>query len=121
AALMPGSSKRDGYPFLSELAASRADTISIEAAQPRLDLGILDDLAGKRIMLGVLDLGDPQVETAEVVAERIRAGLRHVDADNLMPAPDCGMKYLPQQTAFGKLESLAAGAAIVRAEVGART
>jgi len=121
AALMPGSSKRSGYPFLAELADCRADTISIEAAQPRLDLAILDDLADKRIMLGVLDLGDPEVETAETVAERIRAGLRHVDPERLIPAPDCGMKYLPEATAFGKLQSLAAGAAIVRAEVGART
>jgi 5-methyltetrahydropteroyltriglutamate--homocysteine methyltransferase len=118
AALVPGASKGDGYPFLSELADSRVDTISIEAAQPQLDLGILDDLAGKRIMLGVLDLGDPEVEPPEVVADRIRAGLRRVTPERLVPAPDCGMKYLPPATAFGKLASLAAAAAIVREEVG---
>jgi 5-methyltetrahydropteroyltriglutamate--homocysteine methyltransferase len=121
AALIPGASKRDGYPFLAELADSRADTISIEAAQPRLDLGILDDLAPKRIMLGVLDLGDLEVETPETVAGRIRAGLRRVAPERLIAAPDCGMKYLPGSTAFGKLQSLAAGAAIVRAEVGVRS
>jgi 5-methyltetrahydropteroyltriglutamate--homocysteine methyltransferase len=117
AAIVPGSSKPAGYPFLAELAGSVADQISIEAAQPGLDLGILDDLAGKTIMLGVLDLGDPQIETPQVVAERIRAGLRRVAAANLVPAPDCGMKYLSRATAFGKLEALAAGAAIVRAEL----
>jgi 5-methyltetrahydropteroyltriglutamate--homocysteine methyltransferase len=68
-------------------------------------------------MLGVLDLGDPAVETAGTVAERIRAGLKFVDATKLVPAPDCGMKYLPQATAFGKLKALADGAAIVRREL----
>ena len=63
-------------------------------------------------MLGVLDLGDPEVETAEAVAQRIRAALGHVSAEQLVPAPDCGMKYLPRATAFGKLQALAAGAAL---------
>ncbi len=75
----------------------------------RLDLGVLRDLAGKTIMLGVLDLGDAAVETAEVVADRIRAGLRYVPAEKLVPAPDCGMKYLPAASAFGKLKALADG------------
>ena len=109
--------KPTGYAFLPELADSVADQISIEAAQPKLDLGILKDLSGKRIMLGVIDLGDRRVETAEEVAARIRSGLRHVSADRLIPAPDCGMKYLPREVAFGKLKALAAGAAIVRREL----
>ena len=70
------------------------------------------------IMLGVLDLGDPRIETAETVAARIRAGLKYVAAENLIPAPDCGMKYLPREVAFGKLKALADGARIVRAELG---
>lgn len=111
------ANKPSGYSFLPQLADTVAQQISIEAAQPRLDLGVLRELSGKRIMLGVLDLGDPAVETAEQVAERIRAGLRYVAADRLIPAPDCGMKYLPRGTAFGKLKALAEGAAIVRREL----
>jgi 5-methyltetrahydropteroyltriglutamate--homocysteine methyltransferase len=106
------------YAFLEPLADSSADQISIEAAQPRLDLGVLKGVARKTIILGVLDLGDPAVESSETVAERIREGLRHVPAERLIPAPDCGMKYLPRATAFQKLQALAHGAAIVRAEVG---
>ncbi len=109
--------KPSGYSFLGELADTTAQQISIEAAQPRLDLGVLRDLAGKTIMLGVLDLGDPAAETAEVVAQRIRAALPFVDADKLVPAPDCGMKYLPRDLAFAKLRALAEGAAIVRREL----
>ena len=88
--------KRTGYAFLPQLADTVARQISIEAAQPKLDLGVLADLSGKQIMLGVLDLGSADVETAEQVAARIRAGLRHVAADRLIPAPDCGMKYMPR-------------------------
>jgi 5-methyltetrahydropteroyltriglutamate--homocysteine methyltransferase len=110
--------KPTGYAFLPQLADSIAQQISIESAQPRIDLGVLKDLAPKKIMLGVIDLNDPEVETPQKIAERIRAGLKHVPADKLLPAPDCGMKYLPRQTAFGKLKSLAAGAAIVRRELG---
>jgi len=106
--------KPSGYSFLPQLADTSASQISIEAAQPRLDLGVLKELASKTIMLGVIDLGDPKVETPEVVAERIRAGLEHVAAERLVVAPDCGMKYLPRETAFGKLRALAAGAALVR-------
>ena len=111
------SDKPAGYAFLAELGGTVADQISIEAAQPMLDLGVLRDLAGKTIMLGVLDLNDPSVEAAETVAARIRDGLRFVAADKLVPAPDCGMKYLSRDTAFGKLKSLAEGAAIVRHEL----
>jgi 5-methyltetrahydropteroyltriglutamate--homocysteine methyltransferase len=107
-----------GYAFLGPLADSNVDQISIEAAEPELDLAILADLAPKTVILGVLDLGDETVETADRVAGRIRAGLAHVPADRLVPAPDCGMKYLPRPIAFAKLKALAEGAAIVRAEIG---
>jgi 5-methyltetrahydropteroyltriglutamate--homocysteine methyltransferase len=111
------SGKPSGYSFLGELADTVADQISIEAAQPRLDLAILKDLAPKRIMLGVIDLGDTAVETAETVAGRIRGALSHVGAERLIPAPDCGMKYLPRDVAYGKLRALTEGARIVRGEL----
>ena len=112
--------KPTGYSFLPELADCAADEISIEAAQPKLDLGILADLAPKTIILGVIDLADPEIETAETVAERLRAALRHLPAERLIAAPDCGMKYLPRKVAFGKLAALSAGAKILRRELGAR-
>jgi 5-methyltetrahydropteroyltriglutamate--homocysteine methyltransferase len=111
--------KPSGYSFLPELSRAAAQQISIEAAQPKLDLAILKDLPGKTVMLGVLDLGTAEVETPALVAERIRAGLRVLPAERLVPAPDCGMKYLPRDRAFAKLKALAEGAAIVRAELGA--
>ncbi len=80
---------------------------------------MLRDLPGKTVMLGVLDLAASEVETPETVAERIRAGLRVLPTERLVPAPDCGMKYLPRERAFGKLRALAQGAAIVRRELGA--
>jgi 5-methyltetrahydropteroyltriglutamate--homocysteine methyltransferase len=106
--------KPTGYSFLPQLAECQAQQISIEAAQPRLDLGVLQDLGGKTIILGVIDLADPAVETAEQVAARIRAGLARVAPGRLIPAPDCGMKYLPRATAFGKLRALCEGARAVR-------
>jgi 5-methyltetrahydropteroyltriglutamate--homocysteine methyltransferase len=111
------SEKPSGYSFLPQLADSSAAQISIEAAQPKLDLGMLKDLSNKTIMLGVLDLGSSEVETPETVAARLREGLRHVPAERLVAAPDCGMKYLPRERAFGKLKALAEGAAIVRREL----
>ena len=108
--------KPTGYSFLPQLAATTAQQISIEAAQPRLDLGVLADLAGKTIILGVIDLADPAVETPDQVAARIRAGVTRVPPERLILAPDCGMKYLPRATAFGKLQALTAGARLVRAE-----
>jgi len=120
AAVVPGSTKPAGYSFLAELADTSADQISIEAAQPRLDLGVLKDLSRKKILLGVLDLGNPEVETAAVVADRIRHGLKYVSIDRLIPAPDCGMKYMPRHIAFGKLRALCDGAAIVRREQSGR-
>ena len=109
--------KPTGYSFLPQLAETIAAQISIEAAQPKLDLGVLADLSGKTIILGVIDLGDPAVETIEQVAARIRAGLTRVTPERLILAPDCGMKYLARDTAFGKLRALSAGARAVRSEV----
>ncbi len=109
--------KPTGYSFLPQLAETIARQISIEAAQPRLDLGVLADLAGKTIILGVIDLGDPAVESVDRVVERIRAGLTRVPAERLVLAPDCGMKYLPRETASGKLRALADGARAVRAQI----
>jgi 5-methyltetrahydropteroyltriglutamate--homocysteine methyltransferase len=117
AAVVKGE-KPVGYSFLGELSACSADQISIEAAQPKLDLGVLKDLSPKKIMLGVIDLADPAAETPALVAGRIRAALKHVEPDKLVPAPDCGMKYLPRELAFAKLKALADGAAMVRAELG---
>jgi 5-methyltetrahydropteroyltriglutamate--homocysteine methyltransferase len=109
--------KPTGYAFLPQLADSIAQQISIEAAQPRIDLGVLKDLAPKKIMLGVIDLNDPDVEAPAKIADRIRAGLNFVSPDKLLPAPDCGMKYLPRATAFGKLKAMAEAAAMVRKEL----
>ena len=111
--------KPTGYSFLPQLADSVASQISIEAAQPGLDISVLPALSNKTILLGVIDLGDPAIETAAQVADRIRAALQHVAPDRLIPAPDCGMKYLPRATAFGKLQALSAGARIVRDELAA--
>jgi 5-methyltetrahydropteroyltriglutamate--homocysteine methyltransferase len=118
AAVVRGDSKPSGYSFLAELADTTAEQISIEAAQPRLDLGVLADLSSKKILLGVIDLDNPDIETAAVIADRIRHGLKYVAADRLVAAPDCGMKYLPRHTAFGKLKAMSDAAAIVRREIG---
>lgn len=114
-----GLGKPDAYAFLPELNVSAVDQISIEAAQPGIDLDILSKLPDKTVVLGVIDNGDATVETPETVAQRIRDALQHTSPDRLIPAPDCGMKYLPREVAFAKLSALAAGAAIVRAELGA--
>jgi 5-methyltetrahydropteroyltriglutamate--homocysteine methyltransferase len=107
----------NGYSFLPELNEVIADVISIEAAQPRLDPKILSSLPSKTIMLGVIDLGDPNIETPQEVADRIRRALEVVPAKRLMIAPDCGMKYLARDVAFGKLQSMVLGADIVRREL----
>jgi 5-methyltetrahydropteroyltriglutamate--homocysteine methyltransferase len=109
--------KPAGYSFLRELAASKAQQISIEAAQPRLDLTILRDLPGKTIILGVIDLADTTVETPQIVAARIRSALTHVSPERLVVAPDCGMKYLPRAVAYGKMQAMVDGAKIVRQEI----
>ncbi len=115
-----GAAKPGGYAFLEELDASEVDIISIEAAQPNLDPSILRELPSKQIMYGVIDLNDPNVESAETVASRIRRALPFIDADRLIVAPDCGMKYQSREVAFGKLKAMADGAAIVRRELTGR-
>jgi 5-methyltetrahydropteroyltriglutamate--homocysteine methyltransferase len=106
-----------GYSFLPELADSAADQISIETAQSGLDCAVLADLAGKTIILGVLDLNDPAVETPQIVADRVRRALPYVPADRIVLAPDCGMKYLPRESAFGKLSAMTEAAALLREEL----
>ena len=104
-----------GYSFLAELNDCSVDQIAIESAQPKLDPSILGDIQEKTIILGVLDLADPEPETADVVARRIEAALEVVAAERLQVAPDCGMKYLPREVALAKLEALVEGARRVRA------
>jgi 5-methyltetrahydropteroyltriglutamate--homocysteine methyltransferase len=99
-----------GYPFLRELNDCVATHVSLEAAQPNLDPEVLRDLPDKTIVLGVLDLGSNEVETPDVVADRIRRALAVVSPQKLVVAPDCGMKYLPRERALGKLEAMVAGA-----------
>jgi 5-methyltetrahydropteroyltriglutamate--homocysteine methyltransferase len=101
-----------GYPFLDELDACAATHLSLEAAQPDLDPEVLRALPSKTILLGVLDLGSPDVETPEIVAGRLRRALEVVPPDRLVAAPDCGMKYLPRERARRKLDALVAGAAL---------
>ncbi|MBM4227249.1 MAG: 5-methyltetrahydropteroyltriglutamate--homocysteine methyltransferase [Gammaproteobacteria bacterium] len=110
--------KPKAYAFLSRLADCVVDQISIEAAQPHLDLGVLEDLANKTIILGVVDLSTNEVESVDTLAQRIRRALPHVSPDRLMPAPDCGLKYLTREAAFGKLQALSAAARQVREELG---
>ena len=109
--------KPSGYSFLPELDGCKAQQISIEAAQPKLDLKVLKQLPSKSIILGVIDLADKTVETPEIVATRIRAALAQVAAERLVVAPDCGMKYLPRAIAFAKMKAMADGAAMVRREL----
>lgn len=109
--------KPSGYSFLGKLADCTATQISVEAAQPKIDLGVLQDLAPKSIILGVIDLGTQEIEKPAAVAARLRAGLKYVPAERLIAAPDCGMKYFTREIAFGKLKALADGAAIVRKEL----
>ena len=106
-----------GYSFLSELEACSADQISIEGAQSELDPSILTALPSKTIIWGVINLGNPQIETPEVVAARIRRGLETLPPERMVVAPDCGMKYIPRDIGFGKLCSMVAGADIVRKEL----
>jgi len=105
-----------GYSFLPELAAADCDQVSIETAQSGLDCSVLSELDGKTIILGVLNLGDETVEDAEQVAARVRRALPYVPAERVVLAPDCGMKYLPRQSAFGKLAAMTAAATLLRDE-----
>jgi 5-methyltetrahydropteroyltriglutamate--homocysteine methyltransferase len=107
-----------GYSFLPEFQQCRCGQVSIETAQSNLDTTALEGLRGKKVMLGVIDLSDPQVETAEVVAARIERALPHVAAQDVIVAPDCGMKYLPHDVAFAKLQAMVGGAQIMRARYG---
>jgi 5-methyltetrahydropteroyltriglutamate--homocysteine methyltransferase len=117
-AALVGSKSANRYDFLEELANSVVHQISVEAAQPQLDLAPLRTLvqAGKTIVLGTLDLGNQRIETSSEVAARIRAALNYVPADQLIVAPDCGMKYLSREVASGKLSAMVDGAAVVRGE-----
>jgi 5-methyltetrahydropteroyltriglutamate--homocysteine methyltransferase len=110
-------SRPSGYSFLPELSECSCAQISIETAQSNLDCAVLKGLPGKKILLGVIDLADTNVESPEVVANRIRRALPYIDASNLLIAPDCGMKYLPRAVAFGKLQAMVAGAQMVRAQL----
>ena len=107
-----------GYSFLPELADCTCDQISIETAQSGLDPVVLESLPGKAIMVGVLDLSTAEVETPEAVADRVRRVLPHIDAERVMLAPDCGMKYLPRASAEAKLRSMVGAAQLLRAEHG---
>jgi 5-methyltetrahydropteroyltriglutamate--homocysteine methyltransferase len=110
AAALAGVDKPGAYSFLPELDRCAARHISIEAAQPRLDLEQLATLPSKTVVVGVIDLSDPAAETAKTVSERIRAALRYLPAGRLVAAPDCGMKFLPRALAFAKLQALTEGA-----------
>ncbi len=109
------------YSFLPELETSPVQQVSIETAQSNLDCAILAKLPSKTIVLGVIDLSDATVETADKVAARIRRALVHVPAERVVVAPDCGMKYLPREIAFSKLQAMVKGTQIVRQELAART
>jgi 5-methyltetrahydropteroyltriglutamate--homocysteine methyltransferase len=109
--------KPDRYAFLSELNGSAVDVISVETAQPRLDMSSLAQLTDKTVMLGVIDMSDAEAETPETVAARIRSGLEHIAAERMIIAPDCGMKYIDRGLAYAKLKSMTEGARIVREEL----
>jgi len=113
-------SRPSGYSFLGELSGCSCSQVSIETAQSNLDCAVLRTLAGKKIILGVIDLNDTAVETPETVAARIRRALPYARAEDIIVAPDCGMKYLPREVAFGKMKAMVEGARIVRAELGGR-
>jgi 5-methyltetrahydropteroyltriglutamate--homocysteine methyltransferase len=107
----------EGYSFLPELNDCAAKQISIETAQSGINLNVLNTLATKKIILGVLDLSTDEIETPEIVADRIRRALDHVPSERIIVAPDCGMKYMRRDVAFGKLKAMCDGAAIVRTEL----
>jgi 5-methyltetrahydropteroyltriglutamate--homocysteine methyltransferase len=109
--------KPKAYAFLEQLGDCNVDQISVEAAQPHLDLGVFSDLSAKTIVLGIVDLSSNEIETPAVLADRIRRALPYVAPERLIAAPDCGMKYLTRDAAFGKLQAMVAAAAIVRREI----
>jgi 5-methyltetrahydropteroyltriglutamate--homocysteine methyltransferase len=106
-----------GYPFLEQLVDTSVDQISIEAAQPSLDLAVLSRMGAKTMIVGVIDLGTAEVETEDTVRARIRRALDYIEAERLILAPDCGMKYLPRAAAFEKLQVMAQAAQAVREEL----
>ena len=110
--------KASEYAFLAELEGSAVDLVSIEAAQPNLDLSVLAKLPSKTMVVGVIDLEDAAVESPESVAARVREALKYLPPEQLMLAPDCGMKYLPREVAFGKLQAMVQGVELVREELG---
>jgi len=105
-----------GYSFLPELAGSPVRQVSVETAQSKLDCAVLGTLQGKKVMVGCIDLSDMRVETPEEVAARIRRALDHVKPEDVILAPDCGMKYLPRDVAFGKMKAMVQGAQLLRRE-----
>ena len=107
-----------GYSFLGQLKGCSCKQVSLETAQSKLDCSVLTELKGKKILLGVLDLSDMTVETPEGVAARIRRALPFVAPEDIVVAPDCGLKYLPRDVADGKMKAMVAGAAILRREHG---
>ena len=110
----------EGYSFLPEFAGCSCSQVSIETAQSNLDCSVLNSLPGKKIMVGCIDLSDMTVETPHKVVERIRKALKFVAPGNVVVAPDCGMKYLPREVAYGKLKAMVEGAKLLRAEYGER-
>jgi 5-methyltetrahydropteroyltriglutamate--homocysteine methyltransferase len=103
-----------GYSFLPELAQCSCRQVSIETAQSQLDCSVLQALGDKQVMVGCIDLSDPQVETADTVVQRIERALPYIKPENVILAPDCGMKYLPRETAIGKLRAMVDAAQILR-------
>jgi 5-methyltetrahydropteroyltriglutamate--homocysteine methyltransferase len=106
----------EGYSFLPELAGCSCRQVSVETAQSKLDCSVLSSLGDKKIMVGVIDLSDMAVETPQTVVERAKRALRHLQPQNMILAPDCGMKYLPREVADGKMKALVEGARLLRAE-----
>jgi 5-methyltetrahydropteroyltriglutamate--homocysteine methyltransferase len=115
AALVAG--RPEGYSFLPELEQTTVNQVSIETAQSKLDCSVLQKLPTKTVLLGVLDLSTHDIETPQIVADRIRRALPYINPERLIIAPDCGLKYLPRKVAFGKMKAMADGAAIVRKEL----
>jgi 5-methyltetrahydropteroyltriglutamate--homocysteine methyltransferase len=105
-----------GYSFLPELAGCSCQQVSIETAQSKLDCSVLTSLSSKKIMVGCIDLSDMKVEAAQKVVERVKKALRYVPKEDVILAPDCGMKYLPRDVAFGKMKAMVEAATILRAE-----
>jgi len=105
-----------GYSFLTEMADCTCGQVSIETAQSNLDCSVLEGLTNKSFMIGAIDLSDPKIESPQTVAERVRRALKYVSPERVIIAPDCGMKYLPRETAFAKMQAMVQGAEILRAE-----